>query len=78
MASPGKALADALHADRGTSIRSQSAMRDYLSAHLRVDLTALEPEDIQLLALLAKKYRSRKIKIAADVARQATAGSPHE
>jgi hypothetical protein len=78
IAVPEKALADTLHADRGTEIRSQSAMREYLSQHLRIDLSILKGWHAERLSAMAARYRSRKIKILADTVRCLAAGGLYE
>jgi hypothetical protein len=70
MAMPEKAWADKLHADRGTAIRNQAEMRDYLVKHLRVELNALKDLDPVLLSRIAKAYRSRKIRFLCAIVRR--------
>jgi hypothetical protein len=79
IAAPEKALADMLHADRGTPLRGPAAMREYLDRHWRIDWHALGGWNVDLLAMIARRYRSRKIKILADVIRRlASEGGSHE
>ncbi len=67
IALPEKALADKLHADRGVSIHSQRDMKDYLSQNLRIDMDQLVKMDSKLVADIANRYRSRKIRILSQV-----------
>ena len=70
IATPEKALADKIHDDRGTGIRTQEEMREYLLKNLRVDpesMTKLRPE---VIALIAGRYRSKKIRLLNDVVRR--------
>jgi hypothetical protein len=70
MALPEKALADKLHADRGTAIRNQTEMRDYLVKHLRLELDSLKNLDSVLLSRIAKAYRSRKVRFLSAIVRR--------
>ena len=70
IAIPEKALCDKIDQDRGTAIRAQSAMREYLTDNLRIeskDLRELHPE---IIADVAEQYRSRKMKLLGAVVRQ--------
>jgi hypothetical protein len=69
IATPEKALADKIHEDRGTAIRSQAEMREYLLTHLRIDPGRLERLDGKMLALIAARYGSRKIRLLSDLVR---------
>lgn len=66
MATPEKALADTIVADRGAGIASAKEMREYL-AELRVDPSALKGLDQKLLAAIAKCYRSRRLRLLCDL-----------
>ena len=61
MATPEKALADTIVADRGASIMNVNEMRDYLT-ELRVDPTALRGLDRKLLVAITQYYRSRRLR----------------
>lgn len=63
IAIPEKALADKIHDDRGTAVRSQAEMREYLLTHLRIDPGGLERLDAKILVLIATRYGSRKIRL---------------
>jgi len=62
IATPEKALADKLYADRGTAITSPEDLRTYVSSHLRIDLAELVHMKASLMARIAAAYRSRKIR----------------
>jgi predicted transcriptional regulator of viral defense system len=62
VAVPEKALADKLAADRGTAITNPEDLRNYLTGHLRINLTDLGGMKADLLAKIAAAYRSRKIR----------------
>ena len=70
IATPEKALADKIHDDRGTGIRTQEEMKDYLLKNLRVDPESLAKLDAEVLTLIADRYRSKKIRLLSDVARR--------
>jgi predicted transcriptional regulator of viral defense system len=70
IATPEKTLADKIHDDRGTGIRTQEGMKDYLLKNLRVDPGSLAKLDADDLALIASRYRSKKIRLLSDVARR--------
>ncbi|HVO65541.1 MAG TPA: hypothetical protein VMT12_03570 [Syntrophales bacterium] len=63
IAIPEKALSDKIHDDRGTSIRTHAEMRTYLMDNLRIDPERLEKLDAGIISLIAKRYRSRKIRL---------------
>jgi predicted transcriptional regulator of viral defense system len=67
IATPEKALADKIHDDRGTGIRTQEEMKDYLLKNLRVDPESLAKLDAEVFALIADRYRSKKIRLLSDV-----------
>jgi predicted transcriptional regulator of viral defense system len=69
IATPEKALCDKLYDSRGTNIRSRSALKEYLSMSLRIDVEELQKLDIQALDLIAERYRSRKIRLLAGLVR---------
>jgi hypothetical protein len=70
IATPEKTLADKVYNDRGTGIRTQEEMKDYLLKNLRVDPGSLAKLDADGLALIASRYRSKKIRLLSDVARR--------
>jgi hypothetical protein len=79
MAVPEKALADKIQNDRGTGIRSQVDMRDYLVRNLRIDTESLMKLSIDTLAILAERYGSRKLRLLHKVAaRLQKDGGSHE
>ena len=69
IAIPEKALADKIYDDRGTGIRSQAEMKEYLLANLRIDPKSLEKLEVKTLDLIAERYRSRKIRLLSGVVR---------
>jgi hypothetical protein len=69
IAIPEKALADKIYDDRGTGIRSQAEMKEYLLASLRIDPNSLEKLEVKALDLIAERYRSRKIRLLSGVVR---------
>jgi len=70
IATPEKTLADKIHDDRGTGVRTQEGMKDYLLKNLRVDPGSLAKLDADGLAFIANRYRSKKIRLLSDVARR--------
>jgi hypothetical protein len=63
IATPEKALADKIQADRGTAIRTQSEMRTYLLDSLRIDPEGLSRLNAETISLIADRYRSRKLRL---------------
>lgn len=63
MATPEKALADKIQAERGLPLRSQAEIRVYLLESLRIDHKALGRLDAEAIFLMAKRYRSRKLRL---------------
>jgi len=63
IASAEKALADKLQADRGTGVRTLDALRSYLFDSLRIDPGSFAGLNSELITLLAKRYRSRKLRL---------------
>jgi len=63
IATPEKALADKIQADRGTAIRSQAEMRIYLLDSLRIDPEGLGRLNAETISLIADQYRSRKLRL---------------
>ena len=74
IATPEKALADKVHDDRGSGIRTQEEMREYLLNNLRVDPEGLTKLQAEVFALIADRYRSKKIRLLSDVARRSRRG----
>lgn len=67
IAIPEKALADRIVADRGAGISTQKELYDYLLSSLRIDPAALRTLDSIRLAEIARQYRSRRVKLLADL-----------
>jgi hypothetical protein len=67
IAIPEKALADRIVADRGAGISTQKELHDYLLAGLRIDPASLRELDPARLAEIARLYRSRRVKLLADL-----------
>ena len=63
IATPEKALADKIQAERGLAIRSQAEMRRYLLDSLRIDPEALGKLNAEAVSLMADHYRSRKLRL---------------
>lgn len=63
IAVPEKALADKICQDRGSGIRTQRELYNYIINNLRIDLNALQKMRVDLLDEIAVGYRSRKIKL---------------
>jgi hypothetical protein len=63
IATPEKALADKIQADRGTAIRTQVEMRAYLLDSMRIDPEGLERLSSETILLIADRYRSRKLRL---------------
>lgn len=67
VAIPEKALADRIVADRGAGISTQKELHDYLLESLRIDPTGLRELNPARLAEIARQYRSRRVKLLADL-----------
>src|SRR3990170_798974 len=67
IATPEKALADALVADRRGTIGSRRELASYLDESWRVEMGRLKELDRDLLDELAKSYRSRKVRLLASL-----------
>lgn len=68
VATPEKALADALVADRrGPIIRSRRELASYLVESWRIEEARLKDLDRNLLEELASRYRSRKVRLLASL-----------
>jgi predicted transcriptional regulator of viral defense system len=69
IATPEKALCDKIYNDRGTGIRSQMEMREYLFASLRIDPESLNRLDADVVGDVGERYRSRKIRLLSSLIR---------
>ncbi|HET6421131.1 MAG TPA: hypothetical protein VFG19_13280 [Geobacteraceae bacterium] len=67
IAIPEKALADRIVAERGIGITAQKELHGYLLDNLRIDPAALIRLDHARLAEIARHYRSRRVKLLADL-----------
>jgi hypothetical protein len=67
IAIPEKALADRIVADRGAGISTQKELHDYLLSGLRIDPAGLSQLNPGKLAEIAHLYRSRRVKLLADL-----------
>ncbi|MCM2357462.1 MAG: hypothetical protein NDI77_04885 [Geobacteraceae bacterium] len=67
IAIPEKALADRIVADRGAGITTQKELHDYLLTNLRIDPASLRGLDQARLAEIGRHYRSRRVKLLADL-----------
>lgn len=67
IAIPEKALADRVVAERGAGITTQKELRDYLLDGLRLDPAGLNSLNSARLAEIARLYRSRRVKLLADL-----------
>lgn len=72
---PEKALADMVVADRGAGITNRKNLHDYLLTNLRIDPTALHELDPSRLAEIAALYRSRRVKLLADLVNRLRKGA---
>jgi predicted transcriptional regulator of viral defense system len=62
-----KALADKIRSVRGTGIKTLEQMDEYLYDDLRIDASALKELDPLHFEEIARRYRSRKIRLLADL-----------
>ena len=67
IAIPEKAMADRIVADRGGGISTQKELFDYLLSSLRIDPAGLSHLNPHKLAEIAGLYRSRRVKLLADL-----------
>ena len=67
IAIPEKALADRIVADRGAGISTQKDLHEYLLTDLRIDPVILYGLDPARLTEIAGQYRSRRVKLLADL-----------
>ena len=70
IATPEKALADKIQADRGTAIRTQAEMRTYLLDSLRIDPEGLGRLNAETISVIADRYRSRKLRLLSGLVRR--------
>ena len=63
IATPEKALADKLYDSRGTGIQKQKELIGYLEENLRIDRVALRDLKPTVLDAIARRYRSRRIRL---------------
>jgi hypothetical protein len=63
IATPEKALADKIVAERGTGVRSLGELKVHLEENMRLDPDELRKLDPDRLAKLADCMRSRKVKL---------------
>jgi predicted transcriptional regulator of viral defense system len=75
IATPEKALADRIVAERGTGISTQKGLHDFLLSNLRIDPVALRELDPARLAEIALFYRSRRVKLLADLVNRLKKGA---
>jgi predicted transcriptional regulator of viral defense system len=67
IATPEKALADRIVAERGAGITTQKELHGFLLVNLRIDPAALRGLDPARLAEIARHYRSRRVRLLADL-----------
>jgi predicted transcriptional regulator of viral defense system len=67
IAIPEKALADRIVADRHVGISTQKGLHEYLLADLRIDPASLRRLDPTRLTEIVRHYRSRRVKLLADL-----------
>ena len=67
IATAEKALCDKIRLDRGAGIKSRRQMRIYLEDNLRIDLAALEKINPANIIEIAERYRSRALRILAEL-----------
>jgi hypothetical protein len=75
IAIPEKALADRIVADRGAGISTQKELHEYLLADLRIDPANLRGLDPIRLMEIAQHYRSRRVKLLADLITRLSKGA---
>ena len=75
IAIPEKALADRIVADRGAGISTQKELHEYLLADLRIDPANLRGLDPTRLMEIAHHYRSRRVKLLADLITRLSKGA---
>jgi predicted transcriptional regulator of viral defense system len=75
IAIPEKALADRIVADRGAGITTQKELHEYLLEDLRIDPANLRGLDPTRLMEIARHYRSRRVKLLADLITRLSKGA---
>lgn len=75
IAIPEKALADRIVADRGVGITTQKELHEYLLEDLRIDSPNLRGLDPTRLMEIAPHYRSRRVKLLADLITRLSKGA---
>ncbi|HEY3309715.1 MAG TPA: hypothetical protein VGJ93_14780 [Desulfuromonadaceae bacterium] len=75
IAIPEKALADRIVADRGAGISTQKELHEYLLADLRIDPANLRGLDPARLTEIGRHYRSRRVKLLADLITRLSKGA---
>ena len=75
IATPEKALADQIVADRGAGITSQKELHEYLLSNLRIDSGILRALDPARLSEIAYHYRSRRVKLLSSLVSQLRKGN---
>ena len=68
MATPEKALADRIVADRGAGISTRKELLEYLLTTLRIDPAGLRTLAPERMTEIARHYRSRRVRLLADLA----------
>lgn len=63
MATPEKALADRIVAERGSALATQRELLAFLTDNLRVDPAGLKNLDVDKLLTIAAAYRSRRLRL---------------
>ncbi|MDD2732656.1 MAG: hypothetical protein PHF56_01845 [Desulfuromonadaceae bacterium] len=75
IAIPEKALADRIVANRGAGISTQKELHAYLLEDLRIDPANLRALDPTRLTEIARHYRSRRVKLLADLIARLSKGA---
>lgn len=70
IATAEKALSDKIRQDRGTGFRSLKQLKTYLFDDLRIDPSALERLNPEIIEEIAHRYLSRKVQLLADLIRR--------
>lgn len=78
MATPEKALADRIMADRGSGISTLKELLSYLTDNLRIDFDALGRLDSEIILACADAYRSRRLKLLAGAVKGLRRAKPEE
>jgi hypothetical protein len=75
IAIPEKALADRIVTERGAGILTQKELHEYLLEDLRIDPANLRGLDPTRLMEIARHYRSRRVKLLADLITRLSKGA---